>query len=156
MSTDEFSLSMVPFRDEGFFWVTFHGRCGLTQLQKAHEMYMNHPFYRPGQDELLDFSNTSIERLTTRGIEMIRHYLLARPESQVGRSVMVVGTEREYGLARMMDGWLEPDVPVDRWVCYTVEEGLEWLRPGRGEHLLARHAALQAAEGSVVYVPDDD
>lgn len=90
-------------------------------------------------DELLDFTNASIKNLTTEEIERIRFALVNRPERHNSRSVMVVNSQVEYGLGRMFGSYMEPDVPVDRYICYSIEDALEWLRPGQTDALKKEH-----------------
>ncbi len=144
MAELNFNCDMVPFKAEGFFWITFTGDMSLGRLAKAHASYTQHPDYVPGIDELLDFSQTSIRHMKKAEIDMIKQYVMERPEGHNNRSVLVVGTDVEYGLARMMGALLEEAAPVDRKVCYEVRDALEWLRPGQAAALLETIRMRQA------------
>ena len=102
-------------------------------------MLTSNPDYIPGIDELLDFTHTSIKQMRKADIGEIRKYLEARPGRQNNKSVIVVNTALEYGLGRMMGALMDRDVPVDRWICYSLEEALDWLRPGEAGDLLSVH-----------------
>ena len=139
MGDNDFSYTMVPFKSSGFFWVTFTGRVSLGRLGRAHEAFTSHPDYGPGIDELLDFSNSSIKRMTKPEIEMVRQFMVQRPDRHHCMSVMVVNSEVEYGLGRMMGGLIDHDAPVERRMAYSVREALDWLRPGQADELIAQH-----------------
>lgn len=134
-----FNYTMVPLVSHGFFWVTFTGEVGIGRLAQAHDAFTSHPDYDPGIDELLDFTDTSIGQMTKNEIEMIRQYMVGRPSRHNSKSVIVVKTQLEYGLSRMMSALLDRDVPMDRRVFYSVREALDWLRPGQVDELLAAH-----------------
>lgn len=148
MAELNFNCDMMPFKDEGFFWITFTGDMSLGRLAKAHASFTDHPDYTPGVDELLDFSQTSIKHMKKAEIDMIKQYVMERPEGHHNKSVLVVGTDAEYGLARMMGALLDEAAPVDRKVCYEVRDALEWLRPGKANELLRVFAARQASAPS--------
>lgn len=136
MST-EFSYKLTPFPKDDFFWITFSGELGLGRLAKAHSVFTSHPDYRPGIDELLDFRETTLKDITRSDIEQIRLYVRDRTDRHHCKSIIVVNTELEYGLGRMLGGHLSVEAPVERGLAYSLEDALEWLRPGESERLLA-------------------
>lgn len=131
---------MLPFKEDGFFWFTFSGEISLVRLAQAHERFVQHPDYVPGIDELLDFSQTSISHMKKPEIDMVRQYLIDRALNDEARFVMVVNTQAEFGLGRMISVLLEDVAPVDRRAFYELHDALEWLRPGRSEALLEARA----------------
>jgi len=137
MTAEKFSFSLTPMLEEGFFWITFRGELGLGRLAKAHGEFTSHPDYKPGIDELLDFRQTTLKDITRQDIEQIRLYVRDRTDRHHCKSVIVVNTELEYGLGRMLGGRLSAEAPVERGLAYSIEEALEWLRPGEGARLLA-------------------
>lgn len=139
MAQPKFDFRMVPFKDHGFFWITFFGELGIGRLAKAHQQFIEHPDYQPGIDELLDFSQTSIAQITRQNIEMIRNYMRERTTRHHCRSAMVINSELEFGLGRMLGGMLSQEAPVDRGIFYSVSEALEWLYPGQSEELMRLH-----------------
>ena len=70
---------------------------------------------------------------------MIRNYLREIPIRHHCRSVMVISSELEFGLGRMLDGMLSQEVPVDRGIFISVPEALEWLCPGQSKELMNLH-----------------
>jgi hypothetical protein len=122
-----------------FFWVTFTGEVSMGRLVKAHDAFTSHPEYGPGIDELLDFTASSIAQMTTKDIELIRQYMVGKPDRHNSKSVIVVNTQMEFGLGRMMGGSIALDVPVERWICYSLRDALDWLRPGHTDELLKSH-----------------
>jgi hypothetical protein len=122
-----------------FFWITFTGEVSLGRLVQAHEAFTSHPEYKPGIDELLDFTASSIAQMTTEDVELIRQYMVGQPGRHDSRSVIVVNTQMEFGLGRLMGGSIALDVPVERWVCYSLGDALDWLRPGHSDELLGTH-----------------
>jgi hypothetical protein len=70
---------------------------------------------------------------------MIRRFMVEQPDRHHCKSAIVVSSQLEYGLGRMMGATLDMDAPVDRLVCYSVREALDWLRPGEVDELLAEH-----------------
>ena len=139
MAQPKFDFQMVPFVDHGFFWITFSGEIGIGRLAKAHQAFTDHPDYRAGINELLDFSETSIEQITRQNIEMIRTYMRERTTRHHCRSAMVISSELEFGLGRMLGGMLSQEAPVDRGIFYSVAQALEWLYPGQSEELMHLH-----------------
>jgi hypothetical protein len=111
----------------------------MGRLARAYGALRNHPAYVPGIDELVDFTKTSVKDLSQSEIELIREYMVAAPEQHGCKSAIIVNTKVEYGLTRMMGLTLDTDVPADRFVCYSVREALEWLRPGRADELMAAY-----------------
>jgi len=132
--------SMVPFKDDGFFWITFYGDFSIGSLGRAYEAFRSHPDYVPGTDELADFSQGSIENLSRDDVERIRQYMAGTSEQHHCKSVLVVGTTVEYGVGRMLTLTLERDAPVNRFVARTIREGVEWMRPGRADELMEAHS----------------
>ncbi len=132
---------MVPLKSHGFFWLTFVGEVSLGKLARAHEAYMTHPDFEPGIDELLDFSNASIRNISKRDIELIWEFMKERTDLHTAKSVYVVNTQLEYGLGRMLGGYLGVQAPSERGIFYSIEEALEWLRPEQGEEILAAYEA---------------
>ena len=51
----------------------------------------------------------------------------------------------DYGLYRMYDTRAEADVPQDRGVFRSLEEAMEWMRPGRVREILAERDARDPA-----------
>ena len=139
MPENDFKYTMIPFTEDGFFWVTFFGEISLGRLAKAHNALTSHAEYVPGIDELLDFSQTSVGQITRQDIDQIRAYMETQPDRHHNKSVIVVNTELEYGLGRMMGAWLDRDVPVERQIVYSVREALDWLRPGKAAELEKAH-----------------
>ena len=137
MTAEKFSFSMTPMPEEGYFWITFRGELGLGRLAKAHAEFTSHPDYTPGIDELLDFRETTLRDITRHDIEQIRLFVRDRTDRHHCKSVIVVNTELEYGLGRMLGGRLSAEAPVERGLAYSIEEALEWLRPGESARLLA-------------------
>lgn len=137
MTVEKFSFSFVPMPEDGFFWITFRGELGLGRPAKAHAEFTSHPDYTPGIDELLDFRETTIKDITRNDIDQIRLYVRDRTDRHHCKSVIVVNTELEYGLGRILGGRLSAEAPVDRGLAYSIEEALEWLRPSEGARLLA-------------------
>jgi len=119
-----------------FFWITFMGEVNLDRLVMAHDAFTSHTEYKPGIDELLDFTATSIAQITITDIELIRQYMVGQPGRHNSKSVIVVNTQVEFGLGRMMGGSIALDVPVERWICYSLRDALDWLRPGHTDELL--------------------
>ena len=145
MAEDNFNYTMVPLKSHGFFWVTFTGEVGVGRLARAHDAFTSHPDYAPGIDELLDFTDTSIKQMTKKEIELIRRYMATQSSRHHSKSVIVVNTQLEYGLGRMMNPLLDRDVPMDRHMSYSLREALDWLRPGQVDELLAAYqGALEA------------
>ena len=140
MAEPKFEYTIVPFVDYGFMWVTFSGPIGMGRLGKAHEQFLQHPDFKPGIDELLDFSAASLEQLGRSDFEQLRLYMRDQTDRHGSRSVLVVNTRLEYGLIRMMDGMLATEAPVDRALFYTLPEALEWLHPGKSDLLLDEYS----------------
>ena len=136
---EDHRYTLVPFESDGFFWAAFRGEVSLGCLARAHDAFTSHPAYAPDLDELIDFSEASFKDMTRDDIRMIRDYMITRPDRHHCRSVLVVGSDMEYGLGRMLGSSLEFDVPVDRWICRSLHEALEWLRPGRADELVAKY-----------------
>jgi hypothetical protein len=146
MSEDNFKYTMIPIMRHDFFWITFTGEVNISRLFEAHDAFTSHPEYRPGIDELLDFTASSIAQMTKKEIELIREYMIGQPGRHNSKSVIVVNTQVEFGLGRMMGGSIAVDVPVERWICYSLRDALEWLRPGHTDELLDAH--LKASGGA--------
>lgn len=136
MAEEEFSVSIVAFPSDGFFWITFRGELTLDRMTRAHQEFTSHPDYYVGVDELLDFSQSTIRNMTSADVRTIRNYVLQSTEARPGRNVIVVNTKVEYGLGRMIAGHLGKDVPTERQICFSVREALEWLRPRQADALL--------------------
>ena len=143
MKTNEFEFAIVFYPQHNFYWATFGGDLSLRDLAQAHQKLLSQPNFDPSFDELLDFSNASIKQLGKKEIGEIRRYMQGKTDLHHNRSVIVVNSQLEFGLGRMMGALMDQDVPVDRWICYSVEEALEWLRPTFANDLLAEHVKAQ-------------
>ncbi len=87
-----FSSSFVPFPEDEFLWVTFSGELSLGRLTRAHQVYMTQPEFHAGIDELLDFSQTTLEHTSPDDLKLIRRYVIENPQSVSGKAVLVVNT----------------------------------------------------------------
>lgn len=143
---EPFSASLVPFETEDFLWIIFKGEMNLGRLTKAHQAFMAHPAFRPGIDELLDFSQTTLRHTSAEEARLVRQYVMAKPESLSDKCAWVVNTQIEYGLGRMITGMLGKDMHIERQICYSVEDALEWLRPGLGGTLLTKFQQARPIE----------
>ena len=138
---------MVPFKEQGFFWVTFTGQISMDNLGRAHRDFTHHPDYTPHIDELLDFRNASIGQLTKNEIEIIRQTMKQLPDRHESKSAIVVSSQLDFGIGRIMGAQLDRDIPVDRAMFYSMEEDLTRLRSfyeGEGPYANAfnLHASL--------------
>ena len=131
----ELRFTFRPQPSYGFFWVEFEGDFDMQRLGLAYGEFISHPDYYPGIDELLDFSNTTLRHTSAEDARQIRRYVVEKPESLSDRCVWVVNTQLEYGLGRMITGLLGKDVHIDRQICFSIADALEWLRPGQAEQL---------------------
>ena len=139
MAQAKFHTRMIPFTDHGFFWITFFGELRIGRLAQAHQEFTDHSDYRLCINELVDFSQTSIEQIARQNIEVIRNYMRERVIRHHCRSATVISSELEFGLGRMMGGMLSQEAPIDRGIFYSVPETLEWLCPGQSEELVRLH-----------------
>ena len=64
-----------------------------------------------------------------------------QPDRQECMSAIVVGSQLDFGIGRMMGAQLDRDIPVDRAMFYAIEDALEWLRPGQASQLIEAHQA---------------
>ena len=99
-----------------------------------------------GIDELLDFRATSVSDLTQKEIDMVRLFMREQPSRHNSRSAVLVGSQLEFGLMRMMGANLDVEVPMSRGVFYSVDEALDWLRPGEADDV---KRAFQLTGGAV-------
>jgi hypothetical protein len=139
MSDNNFTYTMVPLKEQGFFWVTFTGQISMDNLGRAHRDFTHHPDYAPHIDELLDFRNASIGQLTKSEIEIIRQTMRQLPDRHDSKSAIVVSSQLDYGIGRIMGAQLDRDIPVERAMFYSIEEALEWLHPGQASELIEAH-----------------
>ena len=141
MSKDDFSYTIVPFKEHGFFWGTLEGHINMENIGRAYRGFLRHPDYAPHIDELLDVSKTSIAELTKNEFEVFRQAMKQQPDRQECMSAIVVGSQLDFGIGRMMGAQLDRDIPVNRAMFYSVKDALEWLRPGQGSELIDAHQA---------------
>ena len=134
-----FNASLVPFPEDDFLWVTFSGELSLGRLTRAHQAYMAHPEFRAGIDELLDFTQSTLEHTSPDDLRFIRRYVIDNPQSDARKAALVVNTTLEYGLGRMLTGLIGKSHDVDRKICFSAGEALQWLRPDRADDLLKIH-----------------
>ena len=137
MTESNLTYRFHPVPKHRFFWVEFFGEFDLDKLALAYGEFISHPDYFEGIDELLDFSGASVKELTVEAIARIRAFTEARPEQHHNRSVLVVNPGLEFQLAKTLGTVLEKTVPVDRHVCYSVREAIEWLRPEQATEIIA-------------------
>lgn len=142
MADSDFAFQMVPLPAYGLFWITFSGEVTAGRLAKAHAEFTRHPDYEPSVDELLDFSDTSINLLSQKDIAQMRVFMRGRPDRHHIRSAIVVGSKVDYGVGRMFGTLVEVDaeLPVEYRTCHLIREAVEWLRPGQEDELIAAHA----------------
>ncbi len=143
---DAFDYKLVPLPEFGLFWIVFSGRVSMGKLGAAHDVFTAHPEYVDGIDELLDFRATSVSDLTQKEIDMVRLFMREQPSRHNSRSAVLVGSQLEFGLMRMMGANLDVDVPMSRGVFYSVDEALAWLRPGEADDV---KRAFQLTGGAV-------
>ncbi len=127
--------------EQDFFWATYTGDVTLRDLTRAHEDFKAHPSYASNLDELLDFSRCSFDTLSTKQVEIMRLYLLDQPARDNSKSSIIVGTELEFGLARMLSAIISDVAPVTRGVFYTPEDALAWMRPDQADEITAAYQA---------------
>ena len=137
----DYIYTMLP--EYNLCWAEFSGEVSLRDLTVAHEDFRHHPQYVSSIDELLDLSQCSVGNLTPARIELIRQYLIQQPRRDNSKSAMVVGSQLDFGIARMMGSLISDVAPVTRGVFYTAGEALEWLRPGQVEMILQDYANLR-------------
>jgi hypothetical protein len=134
-----FHFTMVPITGHNLFWVTFYGRFTIKEISCAHDEFTRHEEFVQGIDELLDFSSSSLVKLNQKTMDIIRTFMKEQTDRHDSRSAIVVNTELEYGLSRMLGANLDRDAPVDRGVFYNIEDALAWLRPGETEEIMSRY-----------------
>lgn len=137
MTKNNLTFKFHPAPQYGFIWVEFFGEFDLDTLALAYAEFISHPDYVKGIDELLDFSGASVEHLTVEAIARIRAFTEARPEQHHNKNVLVVNSGLEFQLAKTLGTVLDKTVPVDRQVCYSVREAIEWLRPEQADEIIA-------------------
>lgn len=136
---EQFSYELVWVESRGFIWFVFSGEPTLADLPGVFESFREHPAYRADLDELLDMRGASMRRFSPNDFEEIRHFL-SRQEDRFGtKQAAVVGSDLDFGVYRMFDSRSDESVPQQRRVFRSVEEALEWLRPGCSRELLASH-----------------
>ncbi len=136
---DGFHLTIVPITGHNLFWITFYDRFTMKEITRAHDEFTRHEEYVPRIDELLDFSSSSLSELNQKSIDIFRTLMKEQASRHDSRSAIVVNTELEYGLSRMLGSNLDSDAPVDRGIFYNIEDALAWLRPGETEEIMSRY-----------------
>lgn len=139
MADSDFEFTMVPLMQHRLFWITFEGAVTAEQLGIAHAEFRRHPAYAPRIDELLDFSTTTINRLSQSDISSIRRFMKTRRDRHHIQSAIVVGSDVDYGVGRMFGSLVEadPSVPVEYGIFRDITEAVAWLRPGEAEAVIA-------------------
>ena len=131
----DFAYTVTWLKSHGIAWATFHGEVTMGNITKSYAAYQQDPNYGPEIDELLDFSDASVATMRAKEFEIIRAFMSSQTDRHNTMSAIVVSSKLEYGLSRMMGGLMSKDAPVDRGVFYTVDEALEWLRPGQADEI---------------------
>ena len=135
MKERNFSYILESIKSHLFFWVVFHGEISMGRIAHSHNELTSHPDFKPGIDELMDLTNCSVDRMSREDFETLRSHLKDQPDRHNQKSIFVVNSELQFGLLRMMGSILDNDVPVDRGLSYSLDDALEWLRPGQGAEL---------------------
>ena len=138
MAEKELRFTFRPQPSYGFFWVEFEGDFDMQRLGLAYGEFISHPDYYPGIDELLDFSKSTLEELTVEDIARLKAFTEARPELRNNKSVIVVNSALEYQLAETLKVHMQKTIPVDRHICFSVREAIEWLRPEQADEINAK------------------
>jgi len=135
---DVFAFDLMPFTEDDFFWITFTGEATLRRLYTAHAAYLEHPAFRPGGDELLDFRGASIASNRRAELGQMRDALAGLSGREACRCAIVLGSSLDFGLGRMAGGMMALDVPGERFVTRDLQAALEWLRPDAVSSIRAR------------------
>lgn len=136
----------------GFFWNSAYGTPTLRDVFYSRQAFINHPEYHKDVTELVDMRHSDISAMNRQSINHIVDFTQQETTDVQNRSVLVVNTQLEFGLSRMLDANLTQSSPVERAVFYNIKEALEWLCPGQADAVLklyeARHQQLYASSPS--------
>jgi len=102
---------------------TVEGFIALFQAMRSH------PQFRPGMNVLADHSSLDVSSITASEIEQVAD-MRARLVRETGaRSALVIGpgSPMRYGLARMFEAYIEPQVETEVQVFETFDEAMAWL-----------------------------
>lgn len=135
--SDRFQFQLIPLPEHRLFCIRVNGDVTLKTLAKLETALRDHAEYTDGIDELFDYSSASFSSLRKSDIDLIHRFMVNNLEQQPCKSAIVVDSRVEYGIARMMAMTLAQDFPADRFVSYSLEEALRWLRPEHADELIA-------------------
>ena len=127
--TAEFSFTITPITQHDFMWITFFGEPTLKELLKSFRDFRAHPDYQPYTDVLMDWTDSSLAKLSSDDISRLSYYLSQEKDRHNIKQASVVSTKLDFGLLRMFDLRSDESAPQQRRLFHSVHEALEWLRP---------------------------
>jgi hypothetical protein len=112
--------------------VTTSGRATVEGLDAWVQEVLSDPRYRPGIRVLIDHQKLDWTSMTKDDLRR-RARLLLRDKERIGwtRAALVTDRPVDYGLMRMIAGYLGERASFDTDIFYSFEKARDWLRaPG--------------------------
>lgn len=111
------------------------GAASVTGYEEMIRALAESPGFGPGVKVLMDHTALDVSSLTATDMEQIASLRAQFAGEGTARSAVVVGRNSplRYGLSRMFEGYLSPQVELEVRVFEELGEALAWLRSDESE-----------------------
>ncbi len=111
----------------GLATVTVQGELNEEGVRGFFDAVFRHPDFKPGMDVLADARDASMDLSAAAMARLIDFFKRNRDRRGLGNDVIVVGSDADYGVGRMIEAYSEDPLPYDVRVFRSMREGLQWL-----------------------------
>jgi len=109
--------------------VTTSGQATTDELHAMTRSALADPRYRRGLKILVDHTATTLAELSASDVQRRADLLVAEgPNFSLHRVAFVTGQTVDYGVGRMLQGWVEGRLDIESRVFRSVDEARDWLR----------------------------
>ena len=113
--------------ESGLATVVVHGVLTEDGIRGFFDAVLRHPDFVPGMHVLADVRDASMDLSAAAMARLIDFFKRNRGRRGLGNDVIVVGSDVDYGVGRMIEAYTAEPLPYDVRVFRSVREGLQWL-----------------------------
>ena len=117
--------------DNSVMRVTFSGIFDIEQYQEFYVALVNHKDFTPGMNMIWDVTELNISMMNTALVKEIGAVSILNAKRRGrGKTAFVVGTDFQFGTARMFDSLLKNSIPAIFRPFKTPIEAERWIQSG--------------------------
>jgi len=111
----------------GLATVTVQGELNEEGVSGFFDAVFRHPDFKLGMDVLADARDASMDLSAAAMARLIDFFKRHRETRGLGKDVIVVGNDVDYGIGRMIEAYTDEHLPYEVRVFRSMREGLHWL-----------------------------